>query len=515
MANFNDPILTIEEEIISSSCSFSFADFPEDVQLCILSFLKPSEIASFSCTSKRFVSLCRSDSKLWFFLCDKRWGSKTHIRKWGNGKIGFKVLYKTLNELENLIGFWRRNGQGNVSVSTPPLVFFEWGPSFITGSRVSPSKTGTYRVIKTPFLWMGLSPEGEPVNVLDPDCRFDSSGDLVRADELEVSDADLVPVNVSFMGKNHIVMEENRNFDSSYYPEQRKMGLSRSSSSTNVREDDPEIVEDVTGLEIYHYILCRILVVFYNLFSFLYDFFIYSVLILLQTSGYSFSSWAIGVLHFYYSPDTYLAPPCFNVLFEMGFGDQIIGSSVFNYSPDTDLVPPCYNVLSEMENPVINRLYEGICDDMNLDFFLVAYDDIGGLACRRVGDTSEPFSGYSPVFWTSNTKFIQPPFSAEEEYLYESRIHLIPLDAANDIHGYPPFVEKEVVSRILYINSSYDLVIPELTGSSANPWHVEGRIWQYANGTFGFGFLRNNFIINLKHIALNGCLLDTAEYCCN
>ena len=46
--------------------SISFTDFPEDVQLCILSFLTPSEVSAFACTSKRFVSLCRNHAKLCF-----------------------------------------------------------------------------------------------------------------------------------------------------------------------------------------------------------------------------------------------------------------------------------------------------------------------------------------------------------------------------------------------------------------------------------------------------------------
>ncbi|KAI9091384.1 hypothetical protein K1719_028195 [Acacia pycnantha] len=48
--------------------SISFTDFPEDVQLCILPFLTPSEIATFACTSKQFGSLCSNDSELWFSL---------------------------------------------------------------------------------------------------------------------------------------------------------------------------------------------------------------------------------------------------------------------------------------------------------------------------------------------------------------------------------------------------------------------------------------------------------------
>ena len=155
-------------------------------------------------------------------------------------------------------------------------------------------------------------------------------------------------------------------------------------------------------------------------------------------------------------------------------------------------------------------ILQGISDDMSMDFYLVVYDDIGGISCRRVRDSSERFSSNAPVFWTSNTTFLETPFSLEEELLYDCRIHVRPLPA-NDIEELVPSIENKKISRILCVNSSYDLVLPDLAGSIPNPRNVEGRIWQYNNGTFGFGFLRDNFIIDLKHIARNGLILDTVE----
>ena len=65
-------------------------------------------------------------------------------------------------------------------------------------------------------------------------------------------------------------------------------------------------------------------------------------------------------------------------------------------------------------------LLQGIYDDMSLNFYLVVYEDNGGIICRRVGDSSERISSYGLVFWTSNATFIESPLSLEEKYLYDS-----------------------------------------------------------------------------------------------
>lgn len=216
--------------------SLSFTDFPEDVQLCILSFLTPSDISNFACTSKRFVSLCRDDPRLWFSMCHRKWGSKTQINKWGNGKISYKLLYNTLLEYENLIGFWRRSG----AESDSPLIFFEWGPFHIAGSRVKPSRTGTYEVIKLPFLWIGITSKGEIVNYLDPVGKVELSENVMNLDDLGFAESELVPVNVNFVGRAHVVVEENVTAFGYSCSSPQNRGFKNVSSSGNIREEEYE-----------------------------------------------------------------------------------------------------------------------------------------------------------------------------------------------------------------------------------------------------------------------------------
>uniref|UniRef100_A0A7N0RBW0 F-box protein n=1 Tax=Kalanchoe fedtschenkoi TaxID=63787 RepID=A0A7N0RBW0_KALFE len=454
------------------SSTLNFADFPEDVQLCILSFLAPSDIATFACTSSRSNSLCRSDKKLWYAMCDRRWGGRTDIRKWGGGKVAYKALYRTLNEWEDLIGFWRRSGLGqrqSAGIEPPALVFFEWGVSYLGGFRVSPGRGSGYGVVKSPFLMMGLGESGEVVNFLDPDGRSELTADL-DVEKLGFSDSDLISVNVSFMGRNHLMVEENSRFGSlnSNSAHNKKNGISRSSSSGSVKVVEEEDVAVMAGGD--------------GVFS---------------GSPGSFPDRLMVDIYQYFANRT--SP----------VSDRATRRQRRREKERRKWEAEHFVKIVDC-SPTLNRplqgLWKGISDDdTNLDFYLVAYDDIGGVACRRVGDSCKPFSSYSPVFWTSDSTLIESPFSHEEECLYASRIHLQPSMAENYFTGNSCSVSNEPVSRIMLINSSYDLVIPNLTAYSRQ---VEGRVWQYRNGTFGFGFLRDSFIIDLRHIVQDGCLLD-------
>lgn len=291
------------------------------------------------------------------------------------------------------------------------------------GSRVSPSnECGSYGVIKKPFLWLGMSKTGEPVSFL--------SGSDPEAD------SELVPVNVSFMGANHVVVDESGG------------GLCLESREEDLRVSGSP--PDEMTFEIYQYFANRT------------------------------------------SPGG-----------DKGLRKQR-RKKVGRMRWDAEHFVKIENCCPTPARP-LQGLWKGLCESMLLDFYLVTHDDIGGITCRRVGNWREPFFGYSPVFWTSNTTFHSSPFSKEEEDLYRTREHLSP----NHCN-----IEKDNVSRILCINSSYELVLPmpDLTGAG-DPRNVEGRIWEYGNGTFGFGFLRDKFIVDLKHIALNGVLLDAVPYC--
>lgn len=442
--------------------SLSFTDFPEDVQLCILSFLTPSDISNFACTSKRFVSLCRDDPRLWFSMCNRKWGSKTQINKWGSGKISYKLLYNTLLEYENLIGFWRRSG----AESDSPLIFFEWGPFHIAGSRVKPSRTGTYEVIKLPFLWMGITSKGEIVNYLDPVGKVELSENVMNLDDLGVVESELVPVNVNFVGRTHVVVEENGTAFGYSCNSPQNRGFKKVSSSGNMKEEE---YED----------LC--------------------------VSPGSLPDRLMSDIYQYFANKT---SPGGNGSARRQRRRERERQGRRKWEPENYV--KIVNCSPTPARP-LQGLWKGFRDETTLEFFLVSYDDIGGIACRRLVELCKPLSANAPVFWTLNTTFIESPLSSEEENIYESRMHIQPLAEADDLCEILPSADKRVILCMLCMNSSYDLVIPDLAGSPVNPRQAEGRIWQYENGTFGFGFLRDNHVIDLRCIAQNGRILEAAD----
>ncbi|KAE8682800.1 F-box protein [Hibiscus syriacus] len=455
------PELLLADPKGPNESSFSFSDFPEDVQLCILSFLSLSEIANFACTSKRFLSLCRNDTKIWFTLCQRWWGSLTQINRWGGGKITYKLLYKTLTQWENLIGFWRHCGRAGLSGQCPRLIVFEWGPSFVSGSRVCPYKNGTYHVTKAPFLWMGISSDGQIVYFLDLEGQAEKpSGDFDRWLEFVCLDQNLVPANVNFMGKDHFIVEENSNFWNSC---KSKDVLTRSSSSKNLIEDSDEVIE--------------------------------------SGSAGSLPDRLVSEMYTYFSNRT---SPVGDRACRRQRKKEKERQGMRKWEPEHFLkVVDC----SPTPDKSLQGLWKGISGGRNLNFYLVKYDEIGGIICQRIGDFS---SSYTLVLWTSELTLMESPFSAAEENIYVDRIHLQPFASEDQVHSLPTMTDIEMASHILHIKSSCNLILPSLVGS-AGLQHREGRIWQYINGTFGFGFLHDHFITDLKHVIEDGLLLDSVN----
>ncbi|XP_062025713.1 F-box protein At3g12350-like [Rosa rugosa] len=95
---------------------------------------------------------------------------------------------------------------------------------------------------------------------------------------------------------------------------------------------------------------------------------------------------------------------------------------------------------------------KGIYDDMNLGFYLVAYDDIGGISYQKACDLASHICSFTrviskhPIFWSTGPTFSESSFVPKEESLYNSRIHIRQNAVADHIHQ---LTRIEVVSRIL------------------------------------------------------------------
>ncbi|KAK6939727.1 hypothetical protein RJ641_029258 [Dillenia turbinata] len=210
--------------------SISFSDFPEMFNF-VISYTLRNRHLFLHIKTLRYALPIPQQALVFTLRSQIRFQNPN--QEMGPVRINFKVLYKTLSGYENLIGFWRRSGHVSALdgvVTQTPLIFFEWGSSFISGSRVSPTKDGSFGVVKSPFIWIGLNPNGESENFLDLDCKFEFSGDFER---LNVLENDLLPVNVNFMGKTHVVVEENLSFvcsSNSSSPKPKRIGFHRISS---------------------------------------------------------------------------------------------------------------------------------------------------------------------------------------------------------------------------------------------------------------------------------------------
>ncbi|CAM6117086.1 unnamed protein product [Calypogeia fissa] len=495
----------------------SLCDIGDDSLSTVLSFLSPQDIVKCSAVCRYLKAFCKDDKKIWLPMCERRWGTKTSVQNWGRRNVAFKVLYSVLTTLENLVGFWRGVDHG----ASGSLVVFEWGSHYVSGFRVSPSRPSSYAVCKVPFVWIGVSEMGRPVCFFDPDqsatrfrctsgtstCTPSSSSRgpppmkenssksgrknpfVELGPELDLEQqsppSGLVIVDLHFVGKFHIVMEELQ---------------------------QPQFVGNRSLAEA-------------------------AVVASFGSCGNLAAAAAAASAGSSPSPDSdkygYGQSPPGSFQYEMF---QFIASKVTSQGGERasrrqrrrererafiqgrrTCEPEHFVKVREIgptkERP-LQGLWKGICDSEGLDFLMLLYDDQGGIVCRRVGECLGTAHSGS-VFWTAKSgRTIMAPLPAFEEDMYNVRQRIWP-------KFYPDMGGQQEVTRRIHDELDEEVVGMLCTNRilgldfGQNPERdneVEGRVWQYASGRFGFGFLPNNFIIDFRPICSpSGVLLDVLD----
>ncbi|XP_075516880.1 F-box protein At3g12350-like [Primulina tabacum] len=425
----------------------SFIDFPEDVQLCVISFLHQLELEAFASTSKKYFDLCNNDERLWFLKCSHRWGSQTQIKNWGGGKISYRNLFRLLNQYENLIGCWIYD---YISAGYSKLVLFEWGPFYITGNRVLPSQHRGYDVIKKPFLWITATSDGQTLNFLDRDETLSlTEKDLFREDSEKLRGTELILVDIDLLDNRCLWLRENRQFS-----EFRKL------------------VHAGNGREEYEIV--------------------------------------------YRSPPDGLMAQIKEILAsKAGVGDIPLSKKERRTErqrereKQRDVRRWRSQRFQKLTNhsPTPSRqlqgLWKGIGPDKMLNLYLVSYGErFDSIYGEIVGNSSRFLIAHDSVFTSRASAFTESPISSEEEHTYSTRTHLRPIVISNQAEqdrSAAPFGDEYLdVLRMFYAIS------PLFSYHGFD----DGRIWLYADGTFGFGFLGGNCIVDLKPLLKNGHLLD-------
>ncbi|KZV45131.1 F-box protein [Dorcoceras hygrometricum] len=418
---------------MDSNLPLSFREFPEDVQLCILSFLHRSDLSAFASTCKKYFHLC-ADDRLWFLRCSRRWGSRTQIKKWGGGKVSYMNLFRLLDQYEDLIGFWRYSYFRRQS--PPQMALFEWGPFYITGYRVLQSKQG-YDVVKKPFLWLTATSDGKTLSYLDMNETLsltDKDLSCGHSEKLR-SAAGLILVNIDLCENGVLSLREDRQ-----YLEFRKR------------------VQTPNRREVYDAV--------------------------------------------YRSPPDKLMSQIFKIL------ESKVSVTDYPKQGRKERQPrqqqrvcrwrtqQFIKIMNPSPTPSrpLQGLWKGIDHNKCLNLYLVSYWN--RICCEVVGSYSTQFSTSNCRTFTARaTAFLESPLSSEEEHTFYTRRHLRPVARSNQDR-----YEDFDVLRVFHTLSPYQ-------GYDGQE-DVNGRLWLYANGTFGFGFLRDDYIIDMKPLLKNGCLAD-------
>ncbi|XP_073134615.1 F-box protein At3g12350-like [Henckelia pumila] len=428
---------------------FSFSDFPEDVQLCILSYLHQSDLEEFARTSKKSFALCNDDERLWFLKCTRRWGSQTRIQRWGGGgggKISYKNLFRFLDQHECLIGFWRSDHEAR---SSPPLVLFEWGSFYIVGYHILPPKRGGCGLSKKPFLWITASSNGKALNYLDMNGTLSlSDKDLFRQDSEKLRATELIVADIDLHGNGYLLISENPRF---------LAFRQRLSTGNDMAEFEEVYRSPPDGLmaQIYRTLAKKV-----------------------KVTGTTTSKKEMKRIRKREKEKLRLSV----LPWESEHFEKIIDCSP---SPSRPL----------------QGLWKGIGANRRLNLYLVSYhEEWEEISCEIVGSffSTDPSPFRGMVISASITAFLESPFSYEEMNMYKSRSHLCS-PARSD-------PASSDVLRIFYADSGLGPLVPNL---SENPEDGDGRVWLYADGSFGFGFRRHDYILDLEPMVKNGHFLDT------
>ncbi|XP_073126427.1 F-box protein At3g12350-like [Henckelia pumila] len=416
------------------SMLFSFSDFPENVQLRILSFLDPFELQTFAGTSKKYLALCR-------------YGERPLIERSG------------------LPGQWL------VSQVQPPMGLPD--PNTEMGrrqnllqkalqlSRMSQSECGgCYCVMKRPFLWMTVTSDGKARTYLDTTTGSVSltEEDLSREDSEKLRSG-LILVNIRVLF-SELSVEENHQF----FEFRRRLSTRNGRTEIeNVYRSPP----DRLMTEIYKILADKI-----------------------SLRGDATSN-KERRRERQREREKWL---------------RVRGWDSQHFFKPRDLSPT--------PSRPFQGLWKGVSPDGSLNFYKVCYDGRRGhIFCGNIGSTCtlEPLNEI--VFTTPYRVFIEPPYPPEEESMYNSRVHVRP----------PPCAEPDQPDHNHHVTSSYDQDVVRMyyakSNNDMNPLHLlfdeydeadgriyeeaGGRIWVYADGTFGFGFFQDDYIVHLKPMIKN------------
>ncbi|KAH9539784.1 hypothetical protein CY35_15G075500 [Sphagnum magellanicum] len=467
---------------------------------------------------------------VWLPMCERRWGSSTQVWSWvTNGSVPFKFLHTFLTRFENLVGFWRgveNGGHGN-------LVVFDWGPHNITGFRVLPATPGTFKVCKLPFVWIGLSRDGNPVCLMHLDSAHFvhpvNGKTTLKASESQPSSRPLqIPGNLGFSAgmKNPFEM----------------LG-----PDLNLEQELPAgvVVVDMHFVGSHHIVVEQ-----------------------LQQTQYPFMGKKKSLVEAAAVASFGSSENLVNFFGHTGGGSPGVNSEASSGSSDAGLSPPgsfpyeMYQFLArkvtspggdraarkqqrrerdrafsqgrhrcEPEHFVkivhccptaarpLQGLWKAVSGTTGLDIVMLSYDDQGGVICRKMGNNPPGATmGTGSVYWTAKDSCMIPaPLPEIEQQNYECRFHNRPT-CGHGIEcrclncGSQDYIDEEVVGMLrATLNLDYCRLNNFMQGGPGRHDN-EARVWQYASGRFGFGLMPSSQVLDFRPLCAGDGLADVGDY---